>query len=132
MPQNVGRCKTFRAADFFRNEANFYKLVLPNMRDFQAKRGVLGTQAAFVEVPKCLFTYIDGVNDFIAMEDLSADGFASASRQTGIDFEHCRLIMTTLGKFHAVSLAIGDQEPRLLADMIGDLEVCKSWSALIF
>lgn len=123
MPQNVGRCKTFRSADFFRNEANFYKHVLPAMLDFQEKRGVLGTQVAFSEVPKFLFAYIDGTNDFIALEDLCPDGFGSASRQAGVDFEHCRIIMQILGKFHAVSLAIGDQEPELLVQMIKSLNV---------
>lgn len=123
MPQNVGRCKTFRSADFFRNEAHFYKHVLPAMCDFQNRRGITGTPEAFTEFPKCLFTYIDGTNDFIAMEDLCVDGFGSASRQDGIDYEHCRLIMKTLGKFHALSLAMGDQEPDSLTQLIGGLEV---------
>lgn len=123
MPQNEGRCKTFRSADFFRNECQFYEHVLPAMMEFQSNRGVLGTKAAFTEVPKCLFAFTDGEHDFIALEDLSPAGYSSAPRQEGIDFDHSRILMQTLGKFHAISLAIGDQDPELLQRMIDSLEV---------
>lgn len=123
LPQNVCRHKTFRSAHFFRNEAYFYNQVLPELINFQEKRGIFGTPSAFFEHSKCLATYIDGANDFIVLEDLCPDGFTSAPRQDGMDFDGSRLIMQTLGKFHAVSLAIGDQEPEVLDKIIGGLEV---------
>lgn len=52
---------------------------------------------------------MDGDNDFIALEDLPCDGFKTADRSNGLDYAHCKQIMTVLGKFHAISLAIRDQ-----------------------
>lgn len=38
IPKNVGRRNTFRSADFFRNEANFYNVVLKELYRFQDAR----------------------------------------------------------------------------------------------
>lgn len=35
IPKNIGRRKTFRSADFFRNEINFYNVVLSEFNKFQ-------------------------------------------------------------------------------------------------
>lgn len=122
MPRNIGRLKTFRSSDFFRNECNFYKEVLPRMMQFQADRGISGANF-LTEVPKCLAVHCDGENDFLALEDLRPGGYRPASRQNGLDLMHCQLIIKKLGKFHAISLAIKDQEPQLFVDMIKYVEV---------
>ena len=49
MPQNVGRRKTFRSSDFFRNEANFYNTVIKGFNEFQDNRKGFRT---FVEAAK--------------------------------------------------------------------------------
>lgn len=116
MPANTARRLTFRSADFFANEINFYRHVLAPMRQFQADCGV-GEPHAFTEVPRLLYAHIDSRHGFIVLEDLAPAGYASASRHDGIDLAHCRLVLRTLGKFHAVSLAIGARQPELLRRM---------------
>lgn len=119
IPKNAARRQTFRSADFFANEVNFYRHVLDPMHQFQEARGVRAPHA-FTEVPRLLHAYVDGRNDFIVLEDLCPGGYGSAGRHGGMDLAHCRLVMRTLGKFHAVSLAIGDRQPELLRRMCAD------------
>lgn len=49
MPKNVGRRKTFRSSDFFRNEVNFYNTVIKGFNEFQDNRKGFRT---FVETAK--------------------------------------------------------------------------------
>ncbi|XP_035779548.1 uncharacterized protein LOC118459870 isoform X1 [Anopheles albimanus] len=111
IPKNVGRRNTFRSADFFRNEYNFYTVVLKELYSFQSKRQ---PKHPFDDIPKCLAAYSDGENDFIALEDQSQYGYGTASRSTAITLEEGIRCMHTLGRLHALSLAMKDQEPELL------------------
>lgn len=119
IPTNVGRRETFRSADFFRNEINFYNCVWSKMMDFQKRKKL---RKPFAGVPKCLASYIDGYNDFIVLEDLSAD-FSCARRQDGLDLNHCKLLLSIIGQFHAISLAMKNEEPALFQEMISSIEV---------
>lgn len=50
IPKNLARRLTFRSPDFFKNEANFYNIVLKAFYDVQAvRKGVL---RPFIEIPK--------------------------------------------------------------------------------
>lgn len=118
MPKNVVRRLTFRCADFYRNECNFYAHVLGPMAGFQAERGVRAP-VAFDEFPRLLCAHSDGIADFIALEDLAVEGYASAARERGVDFALAALVMRVLGKFHGCSLAMGDQDAALLARVAG-------------
>lgn len=119
IPKNLGRRKTFRSADFFRNEINFYTKIIPGFVDFQAARSVTDPFDAF---PTCYAAHVDGENDYIVLEDLGQYGFQTAVRQQGLDIVHCRKIMQTLGRFHAMSFAIRDQDPMLFKRLTGAVE----------
>uniref|UniRef100_A0A182M746 CHK kinase-like domain-containing protein n=1 Tax=Anopheles culicifacies TaxID=139723 RepID=A0A182M746_9DIPT len=108
IPKNVGRRNTFRSADFFRNEANFYNVVLKELYRFQDSRK---PKNPFKEIDPCFVAYTDGVNDFIAMDDLGQYGYKTASRAKGVGLEECQRCMRVLGRFHALSLAMKEQEP---------------------
>uniref|UniRef100_A0A1B0FD05 CHK kinase-like domain-containing protein n=1 Tax=Glossina morsitans morsitans TaxID=37546 RepID=A0A1B0FD05_GLOMM len=108
MPQNMARRAVFRSADFFRNEINFYAHVIPAWERFQKRRS---PQRAFKEYPVCYASYCDGENDFIALEDVNVFGYSSPIRQECISLEECVLTMSTLGRFHGISLAFSELEP---------------------
>uniref|UniRef100_A0A8W7PPW8 CHK kinase-like domain-containing protein n=1 Tax=Anopheles coluzzii TaxID=1518534 RepID=A0A8W7PPW8_ANOCL len=108
IPKNVGRRNTFRSADFFRNEANFYNVVLKELYRFQDARKPANP---FKDINPCYVAYTDGVNDFVAMEDLGQYGYKTASRAEGVGLEECKRCMRSLGRFHALSLAMKEQEP---------------------
>ncbi|XP_058057776.1 uncharacterized protein LOC131208879 isoform X1 [Anopheles bellator] len=108
IPKNVGRRNTFRSADFFRNECNFYNVVLKELYRFQDKRQ---PKHPFQDIARCFVAYCDGENDFIALDDLGQYGYATASRTKGIGLGECLNCMRSLGRFHALSMAMKDQEP---------------------
>ncbi|RLU27117.1 hypothetical protein DMN91_000916 [Ooceraea biroi] len=134
IPKNVGRRKTFRSAEFFRNEIIFYtkasiqrislyttyssQRVVPKFENFLAQRG----QARLLCIPRYLASYMDGENDFIVLEDASCLGFGPASRQSCIDLAECAMTVKTLAHFHAISLAYRDQEKTEFAEIASCLE----------
>ncbi|XP_059611132.1 uncharacterized protein LOC132258046 [Phlebotomus argentipes] len=119
MPRNIGRRKTFRSADFFRNEIIFYEQIVPVFEHFQARRN---PEHPFTEYPNCFSSFCDGNQDYVALDDLSKYGFRSADRHDGLDFAHCSLILKALGKFHGVSLAMKDQEPEEFTELARKIE----------
>ncbi|KDR14380.1 hypothetical protein L798_10414, partial [Zootermopsis nevadensis] len=52
----------------------------------------------------------------LIMEDLSPLGFKMAKRQKGLDLSHCLLVMRKLGRFHATSVLIHQQDPDSMAN----------------
>lgn len=72
---------------------------------------------------RCYASLSDGENDFIALEDLTSDGYETTDRENGLDFNQCKQIMTLIGKFHALSLAFRDQEPSEFEKMVDCIEV---------
>lgn len=119
-PKSIGWRKTFRSADFFRNEINFFNVVVKGFNEFQeAKRDA---KYRFNDFPNCLLTFMDGTNDFVVLENLNNYGYYVASRNAAMDVNLCRLIMQTLGRFHGVSFAIRDQSPQLFEELSSVLE----------
>jgi thiamine kinase-like enzyme len=45
------------------------------------------------------------------MEDLKAKGFKMAERTSGLDMNHCLLVMRQLGRYHAASVVLHEQKP---------------------
>ncbi|CAG7725729.1 unnamed protein product [Allacma fusca] len=44
------------------------------------------------------------LENFLLMEDIRLSGFKMANRLKGLDAHHCRLVLTELGKFHALEM----------------------------
>lgn len=119
-PKSIGRRKTFRSADFFRNEINFYNIVLKTIKEFQGVKS--DARYPFTEIATCLATHLDGENDFLALENLNTYGYYTTSRQESMNVHVCRLIMQTLGRFHALSFVIRDQSPKMFEEITSVLE----------
>ncbi|KAJ8895514.1 hypothetical protein PR048_000850 [Dryococelus australis] len=51
---------------------------------------------------------------FLIFSDLATEGFRMAKRQRGLDLDHCLLVMKSLGRYHAVSVALHDRDPQLV------------------
>lgn len=58
------------------------------------------------------------------MEDLSPAGYVTADRTKGLDFDHCIAVLQTLGRFHALSFAMKDQDPEGFKTVASCVEVC--------
>jgi hypothetical protein len=114
-PKSIGRRKTFRSAEFFRNEINFYNIIAKNFKDFQAINKT--AKNPFTEISTCLVSHLDGNEDFLIMENLNNVGYFPTQRQQAMDVNLCRLIMQTLGRFHGLSFIIRDQSPKLFEEL---------------
>ncbi|KAG5668327.1 hypothetical protein PVAND_016271 [Polypedilum vanderplanki] len=114
-PKSAGRRKTFRSAEFFRNEINFYEIIAKNFNEFQTIKK--DAKYPFKEMSTCLVSHLDGINDFLIMENLNEFGYFPTSRQQAMDLSLCRLIMQTLGRFHGLSFIIRDQSPNLFEQL---------------
>jgi hypothetical protein len=119
-PKIAARRKTFRSVDFFRNEINFYNCVIDKFIEFQSIKK--DAKCPFNEMSTCLVSHLDGINDFLIMENLNMIGYHTMSRQQAMDIHLCRLIMQTLGRFHGLSFIIRDQNPLMFEGMTQALE----------
>ncbi|KAH8368737.1 hypothetical protein KR084_010146, partial [Drosophila pseudotakahashii] len=59
---------------------------------------------------KCLYTTREPIQT-IVFDDLTQYGYKLASRQSGLNEEHCVVILKKLGKFHASSMVMAEKEP---------------------
>jgi thiamine kinase-like enzyme len=76
----------------------------------------------FNEIATVLVTHMDGENDFLALENLNNYDYHTTSRQESMNIHVCRLIMQTLGRFHALSFVIRDQSPKMFDELSSVLE----------
>lgn len=84
----------------FTKEVEMYKSVVPRLEELLHKSGDF-TQIS----PKCIKTSTSAPEQ-IVLEDLSRKGFKMASRHDGLDWDHVKLVIERLGKFHAASAVL--------------------------
>lgn len=85
---------------------------MPSLRLFEQSKGVNIEVNGFVEYPICYQTSDKEFNECLLLEDVCVRGFRDIDRyHEEISADHVYLIMKTLGKFHAISLALKDQQP---------------------
>lgn len=114
-PKSIARKLTFRSSDFFRNEINFYNIVLKGFKEFQSVKK--DAKYPFNEVTTSLASHLDGENDFLILENLNTYGYYTTPRQESMDIHVCRLIMQTFGRFHGLSFVIRDQSPKMFEEL---------------
>lgn len=66
--------------------------------------------------PKCYDFCTEPCRTFF-MEDLSDDGYQLADRVVGMDLEHSKLVMKSLGEFHAGSMILTAKYPSLAEEV---------------
>ncbi|KAL1399443.1 hypothetical protein pipiens_008207 [Culex pipiens pipiens] len=126
-PLDPVRRQQFNSNILFEREINVYSNVLPTMFEFQRQKGVTEElNSGFFNVPKCYLARFDPDNEeaLILMEDLRVRELAMWNKLEPINYEHARLVMIQLGRFHALSFAMKDQRPDLF-------EACKIPDAMV-
>lgn len=76
----------------------------------------------FKEIATCLVSHLDGENDFLALENLNPYDYHTTPRQESMNIDVSRLIMRTLGRFHALSFVIRDQSPKMFEELSAAVE----------
>lgn len=98
----------------FAREVEIYNRILPIFTKFQAEKGLNETNG-FFEFPKCYYAISDVKKDhhLIIMDDLRPIGYALWNKQVSLEFDNVRLLLTALGRCHALSFALRDQMPAI-------------------
>lgn len=99
----------------FEREVYFYNEIIPILTEFQEKLG-LSEDNGFFAYPHCYLAIYDTdtpIQSVIIMADLRTSGFEVWNNAEEISFETVQLIMVSLGRFHAISFVVRDQQPDL-------------------
>ncbi|XP_021962169.1 uncharacterized protein LOC110857863 [Folsomia candida] len=104
MPKNPLRIREINEMAAFVKEANMYTQLFPGMVKFQEGKGLERSQI-FSGWPTCFATFQNGIDDYLAMEDLRGKGFYMADRINGLTPPQVRLLLLNLAQFHAISYA---------------------------
>ncbi|XP_050070020.1 uncharacterized oxidoreductase dhs-27-like [Anopheles maculipalpis] len=115
LPENELRKQ--QGVPLFDRESEAYMEILPLLMNFQRERGIPEGLARFTNVPRCYYakTTVDKMESVIIMEDLRLQAYRMWDKANPVDFEHARLLMYTLGRLHALSFAMKDQQPEEFA-----------------
>lgn len=93
---------------------------MPALKQFELSKGLTD---GFTDYPKCYRTVDIDINECLIFEDLSVRGFTTIDRRAEeVTPEHVRLVMQSLGKFHAISLALKDQQPDRFKELAASLD----------
>lgn len=113
-PTNEMRRKHFKAALLFEREIDMYTKVLPAFMRFQQEKG-LSVADSFTAFPKLYASEFDAKNDiyFLIMEDLRSGNFSMWPKKKPLPLDRVEGVLIELGKFHAISFAMQDQQPNV-------------------
>lgn len=112
-PQNLV-CRTHMVSrPSFVREFEFFEKILPMFTEFQKEKGIDVLKDGFYEVPKCYKSLNEEPFEGFFLEDLRASGFEMYSRLKALKAEHVCRVVVVLGKFHAISLALKNQRPKV-------------------
>lgn len=111
-PLSAIRRKHFGTKLIFEREIYVYTMLLPAFIKFQHERGLSETDA-FLSFPKVYASECDEENDiyFLILEDLRYKFYRMWPKQKVIPIDFELRIMQELGKLHAISFAMQDQQP---------------------
>lgn len=119
--QNEKQRNFINIGDIFGREIYFYKKILPAMSDFQKARLV---KQPFISYPKCYEAYSSADCEGLVLENLKAKGFSLWNRLVPMDENHISLVLREYGRFHAISLAMKDQNPEQFKQLTRNYDDC--------
>lgn len=95
---------------------------MPFFVQFEQSKGVTAEENGFSEYPQCYRSVTTDPNECLLLEDLGMRGFRTIDRVTeNFTADHVRLVMQSLGKLHAVSFALKDQQPDKFVELASKL-----------
>lgn len=112
-PTSPARREQFFSRPTFIRESLFYNDIYPMFKQFQEDKGINVKEDGFHQVPVCYKALDEEFSEGIFLEDLRISGFDMFDRFKETTADHVNLVMKTLGKFHAISLAMKERKPEL-------------------
>lgn len=98
------------------------KQVLPLFTEFQLTKGIVIEQDGFNEYARCYYSIDTEMSECLLLEDLCRKQMEMINfRMTPLTYGHAALAMRALGKFHAISFALKDQQPHKFKQLTKEL-----------
>ncbi|KAJ8874416.1 hypothetical protein PR048_025265 [Dryococelus australis] len=118
LPKSAALQEEFQVEKSVRKEIDMYLLVRPALERIQKEYNVPGDKYLDV-LPLCYGARISSKGDsgpvdatsVILQENLKAKGFETGDRLTGLNLEHCKLVVDKLARFHATTVSIKLKKP---------------------
>lgn len=113
-PASKARREQMKVMKLFEREVFVYNVMLPEFVQFQKDKRI-SQQNGFFNFPKVYYADFSEEKDdgIIIMEDLRESGHRMWSKYNPVNLEHAKLLMTALGRLHAVSFAMKAKNPEL-------------------
>ncbi|XP_058448046.1 uncharacterized protein LOC131428263 [Malaya genurostris] len=107
-----------RSLALFQREVHFYREILPTFYRFQTEKGVSeATGEGFYSAPKCYLAHCSTDKDepeaVIVLEYDESYERWDWDKLEPINVDHAKLLMRQLGRLHAVSFAMKEQNPQI-------------------
>lgn len=111
------RNDALRKDEFLENlygrESYLYKTVFPAFDQFEKERGVAFSKFA----PGFYKSELELRNEAIILEDLKTQNFWLFERRSRMGHDYVKVVMEQYGRYHALSLALRDQKPKLFEQL---------------
>lgn len=119
IPDNEMRRQYFNSTALFEREVFVYNKILPAFEKFQRDRNIALSEG-FFHYPKCYLAVADAVADrfVIILGNVKSDGYELWEKMRPVDIDTSSILLTTLGRYHGLSLAFRDQEPELFQEFL--------------
>lgn len=113
-PSGQARREQMKIMPLFEREVFVYNVMLPEFVEFQKEKKISQLNG-FFNFTKVYYADFNKEKDdgIIIMEDLRESNHRMWSKFEPINFEHAKLLMTALGRLHAVSFALKAKKPEL-------------------
>lgn len=106
-PLNAVRREQFKSIPMFEREQFVYSEILPEFIKFQHEN-LIPRDQGFYSIPKCFAILSEKSTDeyCIILEDLRSRNFRMFDKMKQVDYNHVKLLMEQLGRFHAISFVL--------------------------
>jgi hypothetical protein len=101
------------------NEIFMYDHVFPNFLKFQNEKGI---KDPFNSVPKCYGTFRGENIEVIVLENLKKNGYELWPKKEALERKHIEMVVKQYGKFHAISVAMKEQQPDKFEELAKTVE----------
>lgn len=117
-PESKARRDDFGAMGLFKREVFMYNELLPEFVKLQRENNIEDSEG-FFNFPKCYLAEFNDEDSIIIMEDLRESDYKMWNKREPINLEHTKLAVEALGKLHALSFALKEQNPELFDKFTG-------------
>ncbi|XP_069690933.1 uncharacterized protein [Periplaneta americana] len=111
--------KVLGAMNVFIQEAAAFAIVFPAMYNLLNEVPSISNQPF---AAKYFYSHSDETVSSIVLQDLKVEGFRLADNRTsGLDLKHCLLVMKTIARFHAASLVLYQNDPKMFEPFMDNI-----------